>query len=225
MRVIKNNLDVFKKYSVLQSSLTETQKYYRPYDPGSYLYNLLLKYDYKKKFSDEFIELVYVTLSAWNMNSRGAKLNDIKVFKTSIIQSKAFFDKIRNETISNLSNNKSVEKYLFELFQNIKLVYLNKPPLVTFSKTMHFFLPELIVPIDREYTLNYFYGNINVPKEKEKQFKMFIDIESMYSDYANEHNLEIYIDNIWNRSIPKVLDNMVIGYLRKKERRRTTAST
>ena len=215
MSAIKSSLAPFEEESVLKNCLDETKIQYRPYDPGFYLYNLLLKNDYKNKFDKEFIELVYVTLSAWNMNSRGAKLNDIEEFESSIIENRAIFDKIYDKTILDLRS-KEIEDCLYKLFNDLKLVASNKPPLVTFSKTMHFFLPDLIVPIDRKYTLNYFYKRGDIPKEKEKQFKIFFEVEAIYSDFVNGHNLEKYIDNVWNRNVPKVLDNMVIGYIRRQ---------
>jgi len=71
-----NNLNIFlEENGLLDKSLKEVKDNYRPLDPGWYLYRkICLEKDINKKFEDEFIELVYVTLSAWNMNSRGAKL-------------------------------------------------------------------------------------------------------------------------------------------------------
>ena len=224
MKKLINTLEEFNQTKVIKNSLQVTKLKYRPLDPGSYLYDLILKYKYKNKFTEDFIKLVYVTLSAWNMNSRGAKLNDYKVFKSSIIKNKKYFDILQKEKIHHLNREQNIEA-LSMLFNKIRLVYLDKPPLVTFSKTMHFFLPDLIVPIDRKYTLNYFYKNITIPKDNDKQFKMFIEIQEEYSLFANEHDLSKYIDSIWNRNIPKIMDNMVIGYLKGKEKRRTTAST
>ncbi len=47
---------------VLENSLTKTKEYYRLFDPGQYLYNLLLN---KRKildiYSDEYLELAYTT--------------------------------------------------------------------------------------------------------------------------------------------------------------------
>jgi len=207
------DLSIFEDEKVLKQSLDEVRNNYRPYDPGSYLYNKLLTYAFEDKFSDEFIELVYVTLSAWNMNSRGAKLNEFTAFKDTIRNNKALINEfasihiVTSESISALQD-------LRPLFMNLKLVADGKPPLVTFSKTLHFYLPDLIIPIDRRYTLNYFQGHTNLPTKLENQFTRFLMIESAYAQFAEGKELSIHLDKNWNRNIPKLLDNMVIGYIR-----------
>jgi len=160
---------------------------------------------------------VYVTLSAWNMNSRGAKLQDFEVLKKSIIKSKKTFHDLSAYTLKDM-NNQIARELLEKLFNNLYLVAEGKPPLVTFSKTMHFFLPDLIGPIDRTYTMRFFYNNTNVPSSITNQFKRFMDIEIEYCNLAKEFKLSKYKDKVWNRTIPKIVDNMIIGYLRSKGR-------
>ena len=212
-----NSIDVFQNTEIIDAALQETKLYYRPLDPGSYLYNKIMKYSLDSKFSKEFIELVYVTLSAWNMNSRGAKLQDFEVLKKSIIRNKKTIHDLNSYTLKDM-NNQTVRGLLENLFTNLDLVAEGKPPLVTFSKTMHFFLPDLIGPIDRTYTMKFFYNNTNVPSSITNQFKRFMDIEIEYCNLAKKYKLTKYKDSIWNRTIPKIVDNMIIGYLRLKGR-------
>ena len=96
------DLSVFEDEKVLKQSLDEVRNNYRPYDPGSYLYNQILRYTFAEKFSEEFVELVYVTLSAWNMNSRGAKLNEFASFKETILDNKTLFEKFKNVNIEKI---------------------------------------------------------------------------------------------------------------------------
>ncbi len=206
----KQDLSVFENKRTLESSLKYTTLNYRPHDPGSYLYRKVLEYKFKDKFKDDFLELIYVTLAAWNMNSRGAKLMDFPIFVKSIKEHQADFEKLKNAKIENLEKYKeTLEKLFFEL----KLVATNKPPLVTFSKTLHFILPELIAPIDRRYTIRFFYGTSDNKcfKSKEAQFETFWKIETAFSKFAQTKDLSKYIDDYWNRSVPKILDNAVIG--------------
>lgn len=211
-----NNLDIFHNQKTIQTSLQET-KNYRPLDPGSYLYRIIMEYNFEKKFTKIFIELVYVTLSAWNMNSRGAKLQEFEPFRKSIIKSKKSFTLLRNYRLNDMGNTE-VSTLLEGLFNSLDLVAEGKPPLVTFSKTLHFFLPELVVPIDRTYTMTYFYNNTNVPNTYASQFKRFIDIELECCSLSKRINLSKYKDKIWNSTIPKIIDNMIIGYLRLRKR-------
>jgi hypothetical protein len=94
----------------------------------------------------------------------------------------------------------------------LKLVANGKPKLVTFSKTLHFFLPDLVVPIDRKYTLQFFYGSTYVPKSDQKQFQRFMEIEQQYLKLQSNIDFSKFIDDKWNLNIPKTLDNLIIGY-------------
>lgn len=206
----KYDMSVFAKKKDLQDALKYTTKNYRPHDPGSYLYRRVLKYKFKDKFKNDFLELVYVTLAAWNMNSRGARLMDFSIFVNSIKKHQADFEKLKNVKIKDLTKHRET---LEKLFFKLKLVAPGKPPLVTFSKTLHFILPNLIAPIDRRYTIRFFYGTSDNKcfKSIESQFETFWEIETAFSKFAKSKDLSKYIDDYWNRSVPKILDNAVIG--------------
>ena len=68
----------------INACLDNVNRVYRPLSPAIYLYNKLITY-HGDKFNRDFIELVYVTLDAWNMNSRGAKLLEFGKFENSIL--------------------------------------------------------------------------------------------------------------------------------------------
>lgn len=160
-----NKLNIFlDDKNLIDKVLNEVKGNYRPYDPGNYLYREVCKErDINRKFEDRFIELIYVTLSAWNMNSRGAKLSDFEEFRGSIKTNKKHIMDLSGYRIEEIREIEfeNIIKILENLFNDLKLVGKNKndkekPRLVTFSKTMHFLLPDLIVPIDRTYTLIFF---------------------------------------------------------------------
>ncbi len=203
---------------IFENSLKKTKEFYRPLDPGQYLYNLLLE---KRKdidlFSDEYLELVYTTLIAWNMNGRGAKLSEIQIFKETIIKNKQTIKNLEKYELVNLEEKDFVLKKLKDLFFNLELTE-TKSKIVTFSKTLHFLLPELIVPIDRKYTLDFFYNNKQIPTDKnkkincEKQFKIFEELFDKFIEISRVYNLNRYLDKIWHATPTKVIDNAIIGY-------------
>jgi hypothetical protein len=147
------------------------------------------------------------------MNSRGAKLNDYDEFTASILSHKDDFKKLEKVAIVDLESQKKTIK---KLFDELELVD-TKTPLVTFSKTLHFILPNLIAPIDRRYTLRFFYGKNpeGCFNSLAKQFEVFWKIEMEFSKFAQKQkDLSSYVEaDGWNRSVPKVLDNAVIGYI------------
>lgn len=212
---------------ILEKALYKTKEYYRLFDPGQYLYNLLLE---KRRgmdiFSDEYLELVYTTLIAWNMNRRGAKLNDFALFKNSIREHKEKINLLKRYKLETLNedNKKKVLEIINSLFRDLDLVGKSwtgnkiKSKLVAFSKTLHFLLPNLIVPIDRKYTINFFYGSIDIPtdmdnqKNNKKQIEVFNELYEKFYEIAKIYNLKRYLDSQWNTSIPKIIDNAIIGY-------------
>ncbi|MDR0704972.1 MAG: hypothetical protein LBF88_08290, partial [Planctomycetaceae bacterium] len=131
--------------------------------------------------------------------------------------------KLRIEKLKE-TDNQLKEKIDF-LFNNLQLVAENKPPLVTFSKTMHFFLPNLFMPIDRKFTLPFFYrkapfnpkNHVPFSKDHQSQIQIFCDIFEQFRQFANKHrsSLETQINpnSRWNRNIPKIIDNIIIAYV------------
>jgi hypothetical protein len=212
------DLKIFNTENYLKKVLRATEKKYRPYDAGWYLYRQILQSD-KDKYGHEFIELVYATLSAWNMNSRGARLNDFDLFEKTIKENKRSLKYFTDKSIKDIVNN-DIQNRLKKLFFELKLVGENKPPLVTFSKFLHFYFPELIVPIDRTYTCRYFYNNTSIPQTLDGQFKNFIQIEEKFSEFSQKHDLKKYLTKTWALCETKVMDNMIIGHIMLKEKKR-----
>ncbi|GAB1449508.1 MAG: hypothetical protein L6Q78_05055 [Bacteroidia bacterium] len=184
-------------------------------DPGIYLYREICAYSFEEKFSNEFIELCYIILKAWNMNTRGAKLIDFKTFKHSIIKNKNFIKGLSEIKIEDSTINISELEKIRQLFYNMTLVE-TKAGLVTFSKLIHFFLPELLMPIDRRYTLNFFFGHGNIPQEINKQFDLYCKILFQFNSFAHSYDFnKIKVDRWnWNKYKSKSIDNLIIGYMR-----------
>ncbi len=201
----------FRNISEAKLCLHETSTNYRPLDPGSYLYKDLMALGELRKYSNDYIELVYTTLKAWNMDTRGAKLSDYEDFRKSIHKNKTKLEKLEGKTIKEIDDKKSMS-ILYELFKSLNIVAIDKPPLVTFSKTMHFFFPNFIVPIDRTYTQPFFH--ITFSKDKEKQFNVFKKIEMECKIISEIRDYSKWIDVKWNLNIPKIVDNLIIGYIR-----------
>lgn len=216
MKSIKNQLTTTLQVAIMPSLINYTATEYRIHDPGLYLYKVLMNFK-KEKFSDEFIDLIYTTLIAWNMNQRGAKLSDFSTFKQSLLEHKEIINSLEQYRIEDLEEVSDLINKINFLFENLQLVAKDKPKLVTFSKTIHFFLPNLLMPIDRRYTIKFFYNNESIPKEDNKQLAIYWDVFHQFKKLSTTYDFSKYIDNSWNRSIPKIIDNLLIAYGKKKE--------
>ncbi|MFZ4582667.1 MAG: hypothetical protein ACOYM7_08445 [Paludibacter sp.] len=214
MTIIKNHLTATFNEDNIPNLVKYTANNYRPYDPAQFLYNLVIDFPNEKKFSNKFIELVYTTLISWNMNQRGAKLSDFDTFKQSLLEHENTIKLLELNRIDKLADINDFQEILKSLFKNLQVVAIDKPKLVTFSKTLHFFLPNLLMPIDRTYTIKFFYNNTNVPQSDDSQFDMYFDIFKQFIQLAMSYSFNNHIDNKWNRNIPKIIDNVIIAHVK-----------
>jgi hypothetical protein len=173
--------------------------------------------------NDDFCRKLYSTLEAWNMDQRGAKLNEFEIVKESIQQHEPYLIhlyKNRLDSIDSLQDEKG-QKIIRDLefvFCHLQIMK-SRRRIVGVSKAMHFLLPDLVMPIDSTYTMPYFYGTNKYRDKAEKEFQTFLDI------FTKTHriikNLKLTNNDVdgekWNTSVPKLIDNAIIGFVRTFE--------
>ena len=72
------------------------------------------------------------------------------------------------------------------------------------------------MPIDRSYTLMFFYHNTNFDKYDNSQSTKYLEILIEFWQLATKFNFDQYLDDRWNRNIPKIIDNIIIAYISKQ---------
>lgn len=97
--------------------------------------------------------------------------------------------------------------------------------LVSNAKTLHFLLPYLVTPMDNRSTKSYFSvrkdskiykgEKCKNPEPFLKIFKYSWEISKRIAKTIQEHDL---MDNEWNQTIPKIIDNAVIQYKRNEDK-------
>ena len=103
---------------------------------------------------------------------------------------------------------------LWAIIKDLK-VSASGTQIVAGSKTVHHILPDLLPPIDREYTLNFFYGHKNLINEEETFREIFRnyhmiakscekEITNILDDVNDEHAMKT--------SFTKIMDNAIVGY-------------
>jgi len=167
-------------------------------------------------WNNSYISLAYQTLQDWNMDQRGAKLVDLSNFKNSIlscVESLAHLKEYRLELLSTSEMGKVLPE-LKGLFVNLKVMQ-TQARIVGVSKTLHFLLPNLVMPIDRENILSLLYLGSKYSANPEREFQYFTEIFEEYRTLCNKLALSVRdVDKLgWNSSIPKMIDNALIGFL------------
>ena len=173
----------------------------------------------KAVLNDDFLESLYATLASWGMHQmgpKGAKLSDWEDFKAGFVRE---HDKIRSLEKIKLAEIKEdqledLSKRLWEIISSLR-VSTTKTQIVAGSKALHHVLPGLVPPIDREYTVQFFYGY----KRPYLAFEEFVRIFSNFHTVAV--NCRDEIDGLvrpiiaaagMNTSTIKVIDNAIVGY-------------
>lgn len=166
------------------------------------------------------LEYVYATLSSWGMHrmgTGGSKMRPFSVFRASV---EPMQDKIaRAQQLAPPAIDDAAWALLKEIFQGIKIM-ASGTSLVGNSKVMHHMMPNIVPPIDREYTLRYVCGNTNIANDLDKEWQTMRDIIGGFfipvaADAAFAAKAARWISDTgaypWDTSVMKVIDNLLIG--------------
>jgi len=96
--------------------------------------------------------------------------------------------------------------------------------IVANSKALHHVLPQLVPPIDRQYTLRFFFNNLMfAPADQHRKFATvytrFHEIGATCRDQIDRALADPEADAKMNTSFTKVIDNAIIGYCQRGLRR------
>jgi len=163
---------------------------------------------------DDFIRTIYETLKLWNMNQQGAILQPYQTIKESILNCQEYLNELYGVQLNVISLKElaNLKDTLFLLFRDLKIMKSQRR-IVGVSKTMHFLLPDLIMPVDGKYTMNALFGYNKVSKTATTEFDDMLYILRKFHDLAYKFKLSLNdcSQTGWNTSVPKLIDNAIIG--------------
>jgi hypothetical protein len=151
------------------------------------------------------------------MNKRRARLVTGPQFKSSVLKHIPILSRLSSYRLESINSKSltSIFSDLWALFQGLQ-VMASSSKLVGVSKAMHFLLPDLVMPVDRENILRFYYGQTgpNVPTSLHKQFQILQQVFESYRDLALHLplNLSNWDGNWWNKSVPRRIDNTIAGF-------------
>lgn len=180
---------------------------------------------FEENFSDEykkhFLEMVYATLVSWGMHRMGES-------GAGMVNFSKFIESINWDDIKKVANDST--QNLDCIYNSIKIMD-GKTHLVGNSKVMAHLFPKIVAPIDRQYTLSYLCdGNTGIPINRDgksyNQLDCFKGItenfyHKVFEGEAGEA-LKKFCGGLveennggWNTSELKVIDNLIIGRMKK----------
>lgn len=87
--------------------------------------------------------------------------------------------------------------------------------LVACTKALHHLLPNLVVPMDRQFTGAFFGWNTHDWQTKEE--RLFKSAFVVFREIAHKARPSQYVGAGWNTGLAKVLDNAIAGYCRETQ--------
>lgn len=162
---------------------------------------------------DYFLKAVHITLIKWGLNRRGAKIKEFNDFKDNILNNIKDISSLRKYELEKLSDLNQIRDQVLSVF-NLLDVMESKAKLVSVSKTIAHFIPDLIPPIDYQNVYRFFYGDTSYPSNPNAEAKKFWEILEKFHYIQKKvglskenHKLEGF-----NSSVPKMIDNAIWGF-------------
>ncbi len=167
-------------------------------------------------YDPEYCDALYAALTAWGLHRMGpgnAKLLDLSIIRRSLI---ANGDRIRALAALRLSDFGSldVDRVTNDVWTVLKNLKVSKARafLVANTKALHHVLPALVPPVDRQYTLDFFFGSTLVDGRERTAFRVMYPL---FHDIARSkaHVIRRWVHRKgWHTSESKVVDNAIVGY-------------
>jgi hypothetical protein len=176
----------------------------------------------------EWWELLYATLTSWGMHRMGdtwTKLRDLPDIVASFLSQRNTIERVQELRLSNLARSEvpQVASTLWGIMDHLE-VGLQDTKLVVNSKALHHLLPDLMPPIDRQYSLKFFYNNTNMNRaegillgEVYAQFHRIA--QAVAPKFASLLGCDMHT------SETKIIDNAIVGYVLAELKQRTSART
>jgi hypothetical protein len=170
---------------------------------------------------ERHLEYVYAALVSWGMHRMGrggSKMGEFETFRDNLLPMRETVSVLRQRQLGNLSQ--ADWDMVERLFKSIK-VMATSAHLVGHSKVLAHLVPQIASPIDRNYTLYYLRGKTNLPNNLDKEWRMFKDIHTGFvlpvaasKEFQERaaHWLARQAQYPWDTSIPKIIDNLLIGW-------------
>jgi hypothetical protein len=172
-----------------------------------------------------FAESAYALLAAWGMHRMGrggSKMLDFEKFEASLKPLWPAVLRLQQATPDNLDE--AGWRELREVFRGIRCMATGAS-LVGNSKVMTHALPNLVAPVDREYTLRFLFGSTNIANDLEREWeKLQVILRDFFHQVVRVESFKLKArewqerraEFRWDTSPLKIADNLVIGLLKSE---------
>lgn len=151
------------------------------------------------------------TLIAWGLGVRGSRLAEAFEFAAALRAAAPLLEAVDGLRIDQQSLPSDLPEQLWMLVDGLGVV-ANDAKIVAGTKTLHHLLPDLVPPMDREWTGKLF--SLHPPEWQGRQQRAtFLRLFRAYREVATKVDLDAQLTGqLWRTGPAKLLDNAAIGY-------------
>lgn len=161
--------------------------------------------------SSTFVESLYLTLRKWRIGQRQSKLVPLDDFKAALHAVLPRMEQLEWVAINGTDLPAGLTEQVWQLVYSLGVVD-NNAKIVAGTKTLHHLLPDLVPPMDRDYT-RAFFGFPNPALGDYRQPGVFRDMYDHLAEVARQVRPERYVTGSgWRTSRTKILDNAVVAF-------------
>ncbi len=220
MKLSDKNFEVLvKNYKSLFEGLGDLNSYFG--GPSVYFHQQSLIECKENFLSDRHVEMIYATLASWGMHRMGktkTKMVSYETFKDSILKMQPRLLAIKKLDLRDFEEEPTdllneITEICFKLN-----VSISNSKIVGSSKTLAHIIPNLVPPVDREYTIRFFSEALYDFSGLEEQKKFYRHVLKQCHSFVRklDYNDMALIDDKFNSSAPKMFDNLIMLYLKAK---------
>ena len=158
----------------------------------------------------DFAALLRGTLIAWGIGKRKSILVPPQEFAAalySVAEGLGPLESLRIDDV--MLDPDDIARRLWALIEQLHIVR-NRNRLVACTKALHHLLPNLVPPMDREYTQTFFaWSNPQFQNHPERCFNFAF---KAFASTARAVEPAKYVGPNWRTSPTKILDNAIVGY-------------
>lgn len=156
-----------------------------------------------------FLDALYGTLRAWGIGVRASRLLPPDRFAAALLREEELLQSLSAQLHEDLADPSSMAAELWALIDRIGVVE-NDARLVAGTKTLHHLLPDLVPPMDRRWTGEFF--GWSVARAQYQQEAIFLEAYVALATVARATKPSRLVGEGWRTSSSKVVDNAVVGY-------------
>jgi hypothetical protein len=167
-----------------------------------------------------FLEYVYAVLPAWGMHRMGpqaAKVGDFAQITTALRETAPTLQQLWPLRITTLTGQaaRDAAALAWDVIAHVK-VSTSQTQIVAGSKFLHHVLPDLVPPIDRQYTFTFFTGQKMVPSDRAAFLDWFPRLAYIGARCGGPIREAMARGGFMATGEAKVIDNAIMGFMQQR---------